>query len=197
MNRRNFIARSATAAVGIGVAGLARGETFARLATDLKLPYKVIFDRRFDAARQFAAGAARLGCRIEPIAGDVTVLWREDLRPTWSRGEGAIVGMTTTSSLLCLDLLARDHWMKVVARAEHCGSSAGGSRHRLFLDDLTLADVSAALDGDAHWPARLAAPLIGQLNRDRARRAREPVVISTDSRWPPQSEPLVSWVIVA
>lgn len=162
-----------------------------------RLPYKVIFDRRFDASRLFAAGAARLGCRVEPICGDVTALWREDLRPQWAQGEGAIVGMTTASSLFCLELMARDHWMKVVARAEHRASSAGGVRHRLFLQGATLPDVCAALGDDARWPARLAAPLIGQLDRDHSRGVDEAVVETAGCRWTPQSEPLVSWVIAA
>lgn len=119
MNRRNLVGQTVAAAIGIGVTGLALGAPAESAASGRRLPYKVIFDQRFDAARQFAAGAAGLGCRIEPIAGDVTALRREDLRLTWSRGEGAIVGMTTASSLLCLDLLARDQRMKVVARAEH------------------------------------------------------------------------------
>ena len=98
MNRRDFVVGSTVAAAGIGIASGALALASCPAAGSAihgPLPYKVIFDTRFAASRSFAAGAARLSCPIQGIAGDVTALWFNELQPRWARGEGTIVGMTT------------------------------------------------------------------------------------------------------
>ncbi len=122
MNRRDFVLNGTAAAAGIGVAGFAAADVpgGARVAAvHGPPPYKVIFDARFQACRSFADGAARLGCTLQPVRGDVTAVWFNDLQPRWVQRKETVVGMTTVASLLCLEQLAWDQWMRVVARVEH------------------------------------------------------------------------------
>jgi hypothetical protein len=76
----------------------------------------VIFDSRFPIARNFAAAACGKGQRTLAIQGDVTALWRDELRVRWDAGAAAIAGMTTERSFFCLEQLAKDHWLRVVTR---------------------------------------------------------------------------------
>jgi hypothetical protein len=123
MDRRKFCFSSAAAAVG--------------LAAEIALPsasiplYKVIFDARFAASRAFATVAASAGRATAAIRGDVTALWFDDLRLRWATEGGAIAGMTTPRSLFCLEQLAKDHWMRVIVRAEHARTGAVASAGRV------------------------------------------------------------------
>jgi hypothetical protein len=123
MDRRKFCISSAAVAAG--------------LAADIALPsataplHKVIFDSRFAASRAFAAAAASAGRTTAAIRGDVTALWFDDLRLRWATPGGAIAGMTTFSSLFCLEQLAKDHWMRVIVRAEHARIDAAASARRV------------------------------------------------------------------
>jgi hypothetical protein len=76
----------------------------------------VIFDSRFPVACNFGAAACRRGQRTRAIQGDVTALWRDDLRLRWAAGTTAIAGMTTERSLFCLEQLAKDNWLRVMSR---------------------------------------------------------------------------------
>src|SRR3974390_1633023 len=112
MDRRTFCLGSAAAAVcpfGSAFAGADSGRAIAL--------ERVVFDSRHAECRSFAAAARH--CGHEPIAfnGDVTPLWHE-LRRQWAAGLG-VAGMTTPSSLFCLEQLAKDHWRRVVIRIEH------------------------------------------------------------------------------
>jgi hypothetical protein len=75
----------------------------------------VIFDSRFPIAGNFAAACGK-GQKTLAIQGDVTALWRDELRVRWDAGAAAIAGMTTERSLFCLEQLAKDHWLRVVTR---------------------------------------------------------------------------------
>ena len=198
MNRRDFVVRGAAAAAAIGMAQCAvalASKSAPAGAVRGALPYKVIFDARFDACRAFAAGAARLGCPVQRIAGDVTALWFNELQPHWARGEGSIVGMTTGTSLFCLEQLAWGQWMRVRARIEHWSGPDGTLRHRLLLPDSILPEATAALAGDARWPERLAGPLVNGLSVSRYRGSAERVVCTRSvSRDDPRPS-LVSWII--
>ena len=76
----------------------------------------VIFDSRFPIACHFGAAACRRGQKTLAIQGDVTALWRDDLRLRWAADAAAITGMTTERSLFCLEQLAKDHWLHVMSR---------------------------------------------------------------------------------
>lgn len=119
MTRREFIAIGATALTAAGVAGTAFATTFSTSEQQLVLPFKVIFDERFAESRLFAQQAANTGVMTAGIRGDVSALWFSELRPRLNKGAVAIAGMTTASSLFCLEQLASNYWMKVQARTEH------------------------------------------------------------------------------
>ena len=76
----------------------------------------VVFDSRFPIACNFGAAACRSGQKTLAIQGDVTALWRDELRPRWAAGAAPIAGMTTQRSLFCLEQLATDHWLRVLSR---------------------------------------------------------------------------------
>jgi hypothetical protein len=123
MDRRKFCISSAAVAAG--------------LAAEIALPsapvplHKVIFDSRFAAGRAFAVAAAGAGRTTAAIRGDVTALWFDDLRLRWATPGGAIAGMTTLRSLFCLEQLAKDHWMRVMVRAEHARTDAAANAQRV------------------------------------------------------------------
>ena len=119
----SFVVGAALGVAALGSAG-AVGSEYSRSLRG-RLPYRVIVDQRFQEARAFGHGAAQLGCTIQPITGDVTSLWFNELQPLWARGEGEIVGMTTGASLMCLEQLAWNQWMRVVARVDHRAESDG------------------------------------------------------------------------
>jgi hypothetical protein len=200
MNRRDFVIYSTAAAAAIGVAAnagaeLSKGATVQGVR-DTR-PYKAIFDARFQASCSFGAGAARLGCTIQPITGDVTALWFKELQPLWTQRKEAILGMTTGASLLCLEQLAWEQWMRVVARVEHRSEPDGTVRHRLFLRGNTLQEARAALAGNADWAERMVAPLVGRLGAAHCGRTAETVVLTRHLSGGDPGIPLVSWVIAA
>ena len=197
MNRRDFVVCS-TAAIGasaFAVAAVPQGVIDQGLRGPL--PYKVIFDTRFHASCSFGAGAAQLGCAIQPIAGDITALWFNELQPHWANRKEAIVGMSTGASLLCLEQLAWEQWMRVVARVEHRPEPDGTVRHRLFLHGDTLQEVRAALAENADWAEHLVAPLVGRLGAEHCGRPAESVVLTRRLSRDDPGIPLVSWVIAA
>jgi len=199
MNRRDFVVCSATAAAGLGVAGFALPATENAILRGGSgpLPYKVILDTRFRASCSFGARAARLGIAPRPIAGDVTALWFGELQPLWAKGDGALIGMTTSASLLCLEQLARDQWMRVVARVEHEPQPDGTLRHRLFLPGDTLTSARVALAQRGRWAEQLVRPLVASLASRHTSRPAESVALTPDALRADRKMTLVSWVTAA
>jgi hypothetical protein len=126
MDRREFCLAGAVVATSFPVAW---GLPASPIALDL-----VIFDSRFSIACNFGAAACRKGQRTLAIQGDVTALWRDDLRLRWATGAAAIGGMTTERSLFCLEQLAKDHWLRV------------RSRHRVLLNEPLVCWVIGGVD---------------------------------------------------
>jgi hypothetical protein len=200
MNRRDFVVYGTAAAAGVGVAGFAAagGSSGASLAAfHGALPYKVIVDARFRPCRAFGNGAAQLGCTIQPVNGDVTSLWFNDLQPRWAQRKETVVGMTTGASLLCLEQLAWDHWMRVVARVEHRPEPDGTVRHRLFLGGRAVQEARRALAANAHWAERMAAPLVARVDAENIGKPAEAVVFTHHAPGDAPRTSLVSWVIAA
>jgi len=75
--------------------------------------YKAVFDERFEEARAFATQATALATPTVAIRGDVTNLFFNDLDLRWKRGPVWLIGITTSASLFCLHLLARDRGMRL------------------------------------------------------------------------------------
>jgi hypothetical protein len=127
MHRRQFCASGAALAAGLAAARAlptATGLIGRPPAASAPL-YKVIFDTRFAASRDFGMAAASAGRITAGIRGDVTALWCEDIHRQWTAGRVAIAGMTTMPSFFCLQQLAKDYWMRAVVTAEHHQPSAG------------------------------------------------------------------------
>jgi hypothetical protein len=90
-------------------------------AENLEL-YKILFDKTSNRGREFGRLSQRLGAQVEAIEGDVTDIWYNDLYFRWKEGPAAIAGLTSDTTLFCLQQLARDVRMHVVYRAEHSRS---------------------------------------------------------------------------
>ena len=73
--------------------------------------YKAVFDERFEEARAFGTQATVLAAPTVAIRGDVTNLFFNDLDLRWKLGPVWLIGFTTSASLFCLHLLARDRGM--------------------------------------------------------------------------------------
>ena len=200
MNRREFVVCGTGAVAALGVAAFetarAAGSECSRSLRG-RLPYRVIVDERFQQSRAFGHGAAQLGCTIQPISGDVTSLWFNELQPLWARGEGEIVGMTTGASLMCLEQLAWNQWMRVVARVDHRAESDGTVRHRLMLRNGPLQEAQVALADDGQWSGRLADTLVRCLGNHRDGRSMERVAVTRSRSRESSGISLTSWVIAA
>jgi hypothetical protein len=75
--------------------------------------YKAVFDERFEEARAFATQATARVTPTVTIRGDVTNLFFNDLDLRWKLGPVWLIGFTTSASLFCLQLLARDRGMRL------------------------------------------------------------------------------------
>ena len=75
--------------------------------------YKAVFDQRFEKARAFATQATARATPTMAIRGDVTNLFFNDLDLRWKLGPVWLIGFTTSASLFCLHVLARDRGMRL------------------------------------------------------------------------------------
>jgi hypothetical protein len=201
VNRRNFCLTSAAAISGAaaGLPALPRAaQTKPAIPADSgrNVPiYKFIYDRRFSAARIFGAAAERAHSTAGTVAidGDITALWSRDLRHRWSTVGGMIAGMTTARTLFCLEQLARDHWMRVVIRAEHAipGKEIA---HRLTASEPAMAQMKSALAAE-DWPAKMPAALIACRGAEGAPRMTRVTGAARGGRWAMTGQTLVSFVI--
>ena len=80
--------------------------------------YRVLFDQRFAASREFGREAHWRGLNAHAFNGDITHVWYHDLHPRWQHGPAAIAGFTAHGALFCLERLAWDVGMRVTHRAE-------------------------------------------------------------------------------
>lgn len=78
----------------------------------------VVFDQRFHKGREFAQHAREAGLDCAAIEGDITRLYFKDLSLRWNRGPTTLAGLSTKASLFCLEMLARDHGMRLVYMAD-------------------------------------------------------------------------------
>jgi len=133
------------------------------------IPFSLtIFDKRFSAGRAFASYVEQFQAPVYGIEGDVTALWYSELSSRWKAGPVAMAGLTLNGALFCLDVLARDHGMRVVFRSEHKQVSDGRE-----IADLVTHFVTDALETP---PPVIAVPHLARPHGN--------------------PEPLVSWVII-
>ena len=79
----------------------------------------VVVEAASPLASVFRTEAARLGLRVWEIHDDITELWYQELSLRWKEAPLILAGVTLSTSLFCLETLARDHQMRVCFRAEH------------------------------------------------------------------------------
>src|ERR1700735_3693331 len=75
--------------------------------------YKALFDELFEESRAFATQAIARATPTVAIRGDVTNLFFNDLDLRWKLGPVWLIGFTTSASLFCLHVLARDRGMRL------------------------------------------------------------------------------------
>lgn len=80
--------------------------------------YKVLFDQRFAASREFGRDAQIAGHPVHGFNGDITDVWYRDLNPRWKTGPAPIAGLTAHGALFCLERLAWDVGMRVTHSSE-------------------------------------------------------------------------------
>jgi hypothetical protein len=119
--------------------------------------YKIIFDERFAASRQFGEAAGRQGVAATAIRGKVNELWRDDLYHQWQDKPQAIAGMTTAAALFLLAMMGEDAGMRVLYRAHHVASEGGA--HPVFGPVAILARQPALAGASEQW-ARTAANIV-------------------------------------
>jgi hypothetical protein len=120
INRRQVL-QSGLAATSIPlVAGLSLAPLQAAHAKVLEHPslYRVLFDQRFAASREFGSQAQWHGQNVQGFNGDITNIWYRDLHPRWQQAPAAIAGFTAHGALFCLERLAWDVGMRVTHRVE-------------------------------------------------------------------------------
>jgi len=190
-NRREFLqmslAASALPVLAVQLEGAPPSRD--RAAEQVQID-KVIVEMTSPLALAFGNEAIRLGLQPHGITDDITDLWYKNLAPQWKQAPGVLAGVTLTTSLFCLELLAHDHGMRLWLKAIHNYLPNGDVEHQLRGSDPIVQQASAFGDGWAPAFARLAAaPTI--LN---SRECQKRIVESLGTRaW--ESGPMVSWII--
>jgi len=157
------------------------------------VPYKVVYDERYQDSVAFARESDKLGAAIHGIKGDVTDLWYNDLYHEWKKGPAAIMGMTTEDALFCLQILAQDQRMRVVFRVDHNYLRGNRIEHvitgvsRVHHEMADLANVGPA------WNVRMS-NVVMQYPDDHAK-AGETKIITQLDRPVTDQQSLVTWVI--
>jgi len=120
-SRREFlqagIAASLLPAAGLAITGTGADFTLTGRGEGPAF-YKFIFDERFAASVAFGEEWRGRGAAVHAIHGDITDLWFHDLDSQWKKRAVPIAGLTAHGPLFCLERLAWDHGMRVVARVE-------------------------------------------------------------------------------
>ncbi len=149
MNRRQFVITGSTALV----AGLVAPLNYAEPLDASPMVKAALFDTRYAEAQRFALTARSYDLPTHGFDGDITALWARELKPFWAARGGALVGMTTLSTLCCLEEMARDHWHRVVARIEHRPLVDGTTAHHLQIRDARYDDACTRMASTDPWTA--------------------------------------------
>ena len=140
-------------------------------------------------AAAFQNEAARLGFAPHAIADDITDLWCQHLSASWKQAPATLAGITLSTSLFCLEQLARDSGMRVWFRAEHSALPNGKAVHTLSGASV-LVDRAATLAND--WACGFAGLLaaLPSWTPDQSRRS-----VFSPANQLLDSAPMVSWII--
>jgi hypothetical protein len=118
--------------------------------------YKVIYDQRFAAAREFGATARAHNASVHPIDGEVHDLWYHDLYHRWKAAPAAIGGMTTYNPMFLLGMFAQDAGMRLIYRTNHRQGGNDVVTHELFGPKTQQGRAQELRDSDTQWGAAAA-----------------------------------------
>ena len=87
-------------------------------------PAVFMIDERFDEADDFGRECRRQGLDIIAMQGDLTPLWMGDLEMRWRKQPAVLAGVTSASTLACLEILANRERMRVTFKSDQplCGA---------------------------------------------------------------------------
>jgi len=194
-NRRQFIQRGIAISAASMVPMIAGAGLPTRPArTDNLVLAKIVFDRDFADCRLFAQQAARRGVSVHAISGDVTDLWYDDLYHRWKDPQVTIAGLTTVSSLFCLERLAWKCDRRVIFRTDHVRRPDGGVDHALYGPETLLKRANPARYG-TFWPRHMAQLVTSCPVQGAAAVRARTVVASARGGVDDWVEPLASWII--
>jgi hypothetical protein len=115
-----------------------------------------LFDTRFPAAVAFSEALLRRGVALAPFQGDVTAVWFEQLDPLWRRESILVAGMTTPSTLFCLEQMAWDHGLRVAFRGTHEPAPLGDVTHLSEAAGDRRQDLMSRFSQERPWAAQVA-----------------------------------------
>jgi len=126
-NRRDFLAGGAafaTLAITALRAGPVQARALARPFNELVSgPLLIVYDRRLLGSDAFAADAAASGYSPLGFDSDIAALWMHEIEPRLRVPPLAIAGFTSSATLFCLELLARDYGAQALRRIEQHSSA--------------------------------------------------------------------------
>jgi len=187
-NRRQFI----QAGIAVTAASSVAAQPQTRGPAPTHRIHKVIYDERFAEPVRFARAAQALGLETHAISGDMTALWYGELHGLWLKEPVAIAGMTRHGPMFCLEMLARDHGMRLVYQAEH--EIAGAEiRHTVSGALVSVKRSTGLTQSGAAWP-ELMAGLVAVAPVEPALSGKIGVVTRTEAAAAAE-EPLFTWVI--
>ena len=161
-------------------------------ATATQTPYLVIYDGKIEQSAKFGQAAHRQS-RSAAIDGDLSELWRRQLRSQMAHCPVPFAGLTTPLSLFCFRELAKTHWMSVSLYAEHTPFGTASIRHTLHAPKNILQQFGRRIREGGLWSEIMADMIARSPSRlDSCVTA----AIYTPNRLAASiREPLVSWVI--
>jgi len=194
-DRRTFLKTGITA---LALPAIARNAFSLPLALPAEkpsyiVPYKIIYDDRYQDSVLFAEESNKLGAAVHAIKGDVTDLWYNDLYHEWKKGPAAIMGMTTEDALFCLQILAQDQRMHVVFRVEHNYLPGNQIEHVISGTSQVPHEIADLADIGPAWSIRMSNVLMEY--PDERTRKNETKIITRLDRPVTEQHSLVTWVI--
>lgn len=108
---------------------------------------------------RFAKRCRRSGVEVHEIRDDVTPVWYRILDLQWREAPAAIAGLTRWPALFCLDVLARQHSLRVVHHVIHRTADSAPVTHEVVGPSFgcSASELRAA---ESVWPEIVAARLV-------------------------------------
>ena len=158
--------------------------------------HAVLIDAAYPQARNLGARLARRGATVHLDSGEITGLWLREIQPAWKQRPVALAGLTSSSTLFCLEQLAWSHGLRVVFHAEHMVLPSQETLHSLHTRDIALAPVNerALATAGANWNDRIG-DVFESYNRNLPVTAAGPSCAGLEPAMPSGASLLTSWII--